>query len=52
MNEKLKQSALKLIEDIDVGQIESIDISSSDYNDGTNGLTITLTYPAKGGEKE
>ena len=51
-NEKLKQSAAKLLSDVDTDEIETIDVDSTNYDDGSSALTITVTYPMKGGEKD
>lgn len=47
--EKIKQTALELLRDVDVKETESIDIDATDYDDGSSSLTISVTYPEKGG---
>lgn len=50
-NEKIRQFAIKLLREIEIDKTETVDIDSTNYDDGSEGLTITVTYPAmKGGE--
>jgi|GEM_PF-2487525 len=51
-NEKLKESAVILLSDVDTDDIETIDVDSTKYDDGSSALTITVTYPLKGGDNE
>lgn len=44
-NETLLETAIEILHDVESEEIETIQISSTKYDDGSRGLSIEITYP-------
>ena len=43
--QKLIDQAIKLLEEVNADDLDNIQINVCDYDDGSRGVTIDLTYP-------
>ncbi|GIN93332.1 hypothetical protein J22TS1_43830 [Siminovitchia terrae] len=46
-NEKILATAIELLQELNVGSIETVQINQTKYDDGSVGFTVDITYPAK-----
>lgn len=46
-NEKLLAIAIKMLEELDLNEVETIQIDNTKYDDGSSGFTVDITFPAK-----
>lgn len=46
-NEILLKQAIELLKDVNPDELETIQINHTNYDDGSIGFSVELTYPAK-----
>lgn len=49
--DQIRNWAVELLKGIDTEEVESIEISGDEYEDGTPYLNISIVYKSKGGEQ-
>lgn len=45
--QRVINQAIELLKSVKVDELEDVQINVCDYNDGSEGITIDLTYPTK-----
>lgn len=46
-NKQLLNQAIELLQEVDAGVLETVQVNHTKYDDGSVGFTVELVYPAK-----
>lgn len=46
-NEEIIETAIKMLKELDLDEVETIQIDNTKYDDGSVGFNVGVTFPAK-----